>query len=81
MPRQHVTEDDEGKTVVNADGEEVGIVTGVRGGTAYVDPDPGLTDAIKSKLGWEEVDTEDYPLQEDRIEDVTDDEIRLTRDL
>lgn len=81
--RTNITEDDEGKTVVNADGEKVGIVSGVRGGTAYVDPDPGLTDAIKSKLGWEDVDTEDYPLKEDRIEgvDEDEDEIRLSRDL
>lgn len=81
MARQTITEADQGKTVVNADGEKVGVVTGVRGGTAYVNPDPGLTDAIKSKLGWEDVDAEDYPLDQDRIEDIDDDEIHLTRDL
>lgn len=81
--RDHITEDDEGKTVVNADGDEVGMVTEVRGETAYVDPDPGLTDAIKSNLGWEDVDTDDYPLKDDRIAgvDEDDDEIRLSRDL
>lgn len=81
MARQTVTEEDQGKTVVNADGEKVGVVTGVRGGTAYVNPDPGLTDSIKSKLGWEDVDADDYPLKQDRIETIDDDEIRLTRDL
>lgn len=81
MARETITEEDEGKTIVNADEEKVGIVTGVRGGTAYVDPDPGLTESITSKLGWEDVDTEDYPLEADRVEEVTDDEIRLTRDL
>jgi len=81
MARQTVTEEDQGKTVVNSDGEKVGVVTGVRGGTAYVNPDPGLTDAIKSKLGWEDVDADDYPLKQDRIEQIDDDEIRLTRDL
>lgn len=81
MARQTITEEDQGKTVVNSDDEKVGVVTGVRGGTAYVNPDPGLTDAIKSKLGWEDVDADDYPLKQDRIESITDDEIRLTRDL
>lgn len=81
MARQTVTEEDQGKTVVNSDGEKVGVVTGVRGGTAYVNPDPGLTDSIKSKLGWEDVDADDYPLNQDRIETIDEDQIRLTRDL
>lgn len=81
MARNNITEDDEGKTVVNSAGEKVGVVTGVRGGTAYVDPDPGLTDSVKSKLGWSDVDEEDYPLQQDRIDTITDDEVRLTQDL
>lgn len=72
-----VTDDDEGKDVVNERGEKIGIVSDVRHGTAYVDPDPGLTDEIKSKLGWGDVDDDDYPLQEARIREVTDDEIRL----
>lgn len=74
-----ITEHDEGKRVV--DGEIVGIVSAVRNGTAYVDPDPGITGTIRSKLGWESVDDEDYPLRHTRIDAVTDDEIRLTRNL
>lgn len=74
------TEEDEGKKVIGATGDEIGIVSGVRGGTAYVDPDPGLTDSLKSRLGWGDVDQDDYPLDEEFVENVTDDEIRLGDD-
>ncbi|WP_435361958.1 PRC-barrel domain containing protein [Haloarchaeobius sp. DFWS5] len=72
----HITDDAEGKKVVR-DGKEVGIVTEVRAGTAYVEPDPGLTDKLFAKLGWGDRDDDTYPLQESAIETVTDDEIRL----
>jgi hypothetical protein len=75
-----VTDEAVGKDVVDADGDEVGIVTSVRHGTAYVDPDPGLTDEIRAKLGWETTDEEGYPLQERAVATVTDDEIRLRDD-
>lgn len=75
---RNLTEDDEGKDVVDTNGETIGIVSSVRGGTAYVDPDPGLTDTIKSKLGWNEPDTDDYPLDDSRVDTVTDDEVRLS---
>ena len=78
--QHNLTEEDEGKKVVGATGEEIGIVSGVRGGTAYVDPDPGLTDNLKSRLGWGDVDQDDYPLDDAHIESVTDDEIRLGSD-
>ena len=34
-----------------------------------------------SKLGWSSTDDEDYPLNQSKIDAVTDDEIRLKRDL
>lgn len=67
----------EGKRVVNEDGEEIGMVTAVRDGTAYVDPDPGLTEKLTSKLGWADVDEDDYPLPEGSIERITDDEVHI----
>lgn len=70
-----ITEDAEGKTVVH-DGETVGIVTEVDHGTAYVEPDPGLTEKLRGMLGWSD-DDDAFPLQESAIERVTDDEIRL----
>lgn len=65
-------EDAEGKTVVSADGETVGIVTDVEGQTLYVDPDPGLTERITAKLGWGDRDQEDRPIQVDQIREVDD---------
>lgn len=67
----------EGNRVVDADGEDIGIVSGVRSGTVYVDPNPGLAEALMSKLGWEDIDEDDYPLPADSIERITDDELHL----
>ena len=39
-----LTDADEGKRVIDANGNEVGIVSTVEGETALVDPDPSLTD-------------------------------------
>lgn len=74
-----LTENDEGKRVVNARGDEVGRVVEVKRGSAYVNPDPSLTDKLMSKLGWGDGDDEgNYRLDETDIETVTDDEVRLT---
>jgi len=70
------TDDDEGKRVVNANGEEIGVVQNVSSGTAHVDLSPGITDTIKSKLGWGDQD-EETPLDEDKVETITDDEVRV----
>ena len=78
MARTNLTENDEGKKVVNAEGEEIGIVSGFRGGQAFVDPDPSITDKIMSKLGWQDADADDYALDEDHVEQITDDEIHLS---
>ncbi len=76
-----ITDDAVGKTVINAQGEKIGIVSEVRQGTAYVDPNPGVSDKIKAKLGWEDSDQTDYPLQEAAVESVTSDEIHLKSNL
>lgn len=82
MSTVQITDDDVGKRVVTGSGTEVGIVSGYRYGTAYVDPDPGLTTKLKTALGWEAVDEEDgYPLQEDAVDTVTAEQIRLRSDL
>jgi len=75
-----LTPDDESKPVINADGERVGRVIAVEDGTAAVDPDPGLTETFLSLLGWAEVDEESgtYTLQSAAVEEITDEEIRLT---
>ena len=78
MARANLTDEDEGKAVVNSAGDKIGMVQEVRGGNAHVNPDPGITDKISSKLGWGDADTtETYELQSTRVETITDDEIRL----
>lgn len=72
-----ITDDDEGKRVVDESGDQVGIVSDVQHGTAHIDPDPGITDKVKSKLGWGDRDEDTYPLQDEMVSSVTDDEIRL----
>ncbi|MFC6725890.1 PRC-barrel domain containing protein [Halobium palmae] len=68
---------DEGKEVVDADGDTVGRVVSVEHGTAHVDPDPGITETVMSKLGWGDSDEETYILQEANVAEITDDEVRL----
>ena len=81
MAHTELTEQDEGKKVVNHDGDQIGVVSGFRGGQAYVDPDPGMAEQIMSALGWSDVDEDDYALDDDRVAEVTDDEVRLTSEL
>lgn len=82
MSTVQITDDDVGKTIVDAHGDEVGIVSAVEHGTAYVDPDPGIATKLKTTLGWDDRDaSDDYPLQERAVETVTDDQIRLRSDL
>lgn len=78
--RTNITDEDEGKQVMYDD-ETVGRVVEVRSGTAYVDPDPGMTDTIKSKLGWGESDEESFALDESSIAEITDDQVRLEVDM
>ena len=70
------SDDDQGKAVVMGD-EKVGMIQRVEGGRAYVDPDPGITDKIKSTLDWGDMDEDTYPLSDDRVDTITDDEVRL----
>ena len=72
------SEHDEGKRVVDASGEKIGIVADVRNGMAFVDSDPSLTDTMMSKLGWKEADEDTYPLDTARVHLITDDEVRLS---
>jgi len=70
-------EEDEGKTVVNPNGEEVGMVVDVDSGQMYVDPHPSITDRIRTVLGWSEHDDDSYLLGTDHIDHIDDDQIVL----
>ena len=69
-----------GKRVVDEAGEEIGLITAVSDGTAYVDPDPGLTEKLTSTLGWAEPGEDDHPLAAGSIERITDEEVHVRRD-
>lgn len=74
------TADDEGKDVVDATGDDVGMVVEVdeSSGVAYVDPHPGITERVKAKLDWGDADEEDFRLRQERIERIDDDRVVLT---
>lgn len=74
--RTSVTDDDEGKPVVY-EGDQVGRVVEVTDGTAHVDPDPGLTETVLSKLGWADAGEDAIPLHGDSIAEVTDEAVRI----
>ncbi|USZ69175.1 PRC-barrel domain containing protein [Halorussus salilacus] len=73
------TNDDEGKSVFDADREKIGVVAAVRDGTAYVEPEPSLTQEFEAKLdrGDLEPDDEAYPIRDEWVEAVDDKEVLL----
>lgn len=73
------TTDDEGKPVVTADGDRIGTVREVDVHTAHVEPGPDMSDSIKSRLGWRATETTTYQLDEEYVESITDDEVRIQR--
>lgn len=75
----HIDGSAEGKRVVDGKGDEIGLVTLVRDGTIYVDPDPGMTEKLASKLGWRAAHGDAYPLPDGSIERITDEEVHVRR--
>ena len=76
-----LTDDDRNKDVVTSNGTRIGTISNIREGQARVTPDTdsgGLTDKIKSMLGWDDSD-EDQTLRNDDVDSVNDDEVRLRR--
>ena len=65
------------KTVLSADGEQVGTIDRVEHGTAYVEADEGLLDELTSMLGD---DDGAHTLVGTDVEEVSDDEVRLRED-
>ncbi|WP_232687877.1 PRC-barrel domain containing protein [Halobacterium zhouii] len=78
MSRNEITNAAAGKRVVDSNGNDIGVVSRVRDGTPYVQPEPGLSDAMRSKLGWGHVEKDAYPLASSEVQTVTSDEIRIT---
>ena len=73
------TDADQGKSVIDADDTKIRVVVEVRDGTAYVEPQPSLTEEFKAKLDWgdPEPDEDAYPIRDEWVEEVDDKEILL----
>ncbi|QLK24445.1 PRC-barrel domain containing protein [Natrinema zhouii] len=74
---EEITVEDGGKRVIDSNGNEIGVVMDVDDGTAYVDPSEELGGELKTRLGWGRDTESRYPLRNDAIGEITDEEIRL----
>jgi hypothetical protein len=74
---------DEGKFLMDAEGEEIGVVTGVDAEeqVAYVEPDPGVGEAVLQGFGFGGVDEDDIEVPAKSVATITDTEIRVSTDL
>lgn len=72
-----LTAEVEGKCVVDPDGTEIGIVKSVDNGLAYVKPDPSVPDTVMAKLGLGETSRDAYPLDDNKVDNVTADAVHL----
>lgn len=77
-PERGPSDRDEGKKVVDQDGEDVGRVKDVRGGTLYVEPDQSLTEKIAESLGWSDDDEDTYPVEAENVTSITDDHVYVS---
>ena len=68
---------DEGDSVVDDQGETMGIVTAVDADAIYVDPDPGLTEKLSAKLGWTDRDDAEYTIEASDVAGVEGGDVRL----
>lgn len=74
---QRPTSEAEGKCVLDPDGNEIGIVKSVDNGLAYIKPDPSLTGTLRAKHGFGETSRHAYPLDSQKIDTITADEVHL----
>ena len=74
---------DEGKFLMDVEGEEIGVVTGVDAEeqVAYVEPDPSVGEAVLQGFGLGDVDEDDIEVPAESVATVTDTEIRVSIDL
>ena len=73
------TQEDQGKSVFDANSEKVGVVVEVRDGEAYVEPEPSLAEELKAKLDWGDPEPhgDAYQLKGEWIDRIDDKEIIL----
>ncbi|WP_435127117.1 hypothetical protein [Halobaculum sp. D14] len=76
-----LTDEDTGKILVDSEGEEIGVVTDVESGAAYVEPEPSIPTAVEAAFGYSEHDDDDLTVPGDAVDTVTDEEVRLAGDV
>ena len=74
---------DEGQVLRDTEDEEIGVVTEVDTDEqiAYVEPDPGIAEAMLQGLGFGDADEDDISVPADSVATVTDTELRVDTDL
>lgn len=74
---------DEGKFLMDVEGEQIGVVTEVDADeqVAYVEPDPGVAEAVVQGFGFGDADADDIVVSADVVATVTDSELRVATDL
>jgi sporulation protein YlmC with PRC-barrel domain len=74
---------DEGKFLMDIEGEQIGVVTEVDVGeqVAYVEPEPGVAESLVQGLGFGDADEDDIEVPANSVETVTDTELRVATDL
>lgn len=75
------TANDEGKSVMTADGDPVGIIDRVTDTDAFVKPDAGLSQSTRNKLGWTQKGEETYQLRKSKVQSIDEDAIHLRSSL
>lgn len=75
--------EDEGKYLMDVEGEQIGIVTEVDpdAQVAFVEPDADIGEALIQSFGFGDADADDIEVPADAVETVTDTELRVARDL
>ncbi|MFC4405235.1 hypothetical protein [Haloarchaeobius iranensis] len=75
--------EDEGKYLMDIEGEQIGIVTEVdaEAQVAYVEPEAGISEALVQSFGFGDADEDDIEVHADAVETVTDTELRVATDL
>ncbi len=74
---------DEGKFLMDIKGEQIGVVTEVDpdGQVAYVEPDPGVAEAVLQGFGFGDANADDIAVSAEVVATVTDSELRVAKDL
>lgn len=73
--------EDEGKSVMTADGDMVGTVDSIAGSAAHVKPHDDLSRSTRRRLGWSGEGEDTYELQHSKVDKITDDGIHLRKNL